>query len=247
MAGVPKETILYPRTNKITVSPEQYINGISIYSAQTIGKTLYPGALFEDLSDFFQPHSTQALPVKRKIKDSPAFAVSYTLGGSKNHKMDEFHELESCLQKATENIRKSQAQVLFLRGYPSPTWIASFGVLFRVDPEFFKWQLRFRSRREYFASPALPSTFKNIITLRFITIGSREVKKAKSNQETVDRLRAEGRRAFQRYKNDLMLNNGIKEGDSIIRRFSVLDERHFIIEQELSMCLNFVGDTWTSR
>ena len=72
-----------------------------------------------------KPRSAQAQPVRQKTKDHPEFAVLYTLGGSNNHKADEFLDLESCLQNAAENIRNSQAQVLFLKGYPSPLWVSS--------------------------------------------------------------------------------------------------------------------------
>ena len=87
----------------------------------------------------------------------------------------------------------------------------------------------------------------NIIRITFITIGSREQKEGPSDQNIVDQSRHDSQKAFEEYQHRLRMRKELCRGDSIIRGFFVLDEKHFIIEQEMSVSINFVGKTWAGR
>ena len=139
----------------------------------------------------------------------------------------------------------SDPQILFLKGYPSPEWVKSIGGCCRVDPEFFRWQLRFRCRREYSSSPSLPSAFENIVRLRFTTIG--ETNSNARNQSFVEKLREIGAEGLSKYKHTLKVGSLVRKGDSIVRDYFVLDARHFIIEQEMSICVQPLENSWIGK
>jgi hypothetical protein len=138
-----------------------------------------------------------------------------------------------------------KSHVLFLAGYPTPEWLTTIGSLIHVDPQHYERHLSFLSRQPYYTSPSLPSTEQNIIFLRFITIGRRYSKG--NTQEHIDRLRKHGAGEMEQYRHYLKLNRDVKPGDSIVRRYSVLDDEHFSIEQDISVSLNFTGKQWVGK
>jgi phage terminase large subunit len=134
--------------------------------------------------------------------------------------------------------------VLFLRGHLPPSWLASIGAFCYVDPELFRWFLRYRAGPEsdyYFDSA--PSLMSNIFRFKFFTIGSKSYR-YRSSQEVVDALRGKAASDFQRYQTELRGNWALKAGDSIVRDFHVLDERHCVIEQEIVVSIFDIGKTW---
>lgn len=138
----------------------------------------------------------------------------------------------------------SHPQVLFLRGHPSPEWLSSIGAFCYVDPELFRLFLRYRAGpgTDYYFDAA-PAVMSNIFRFRFFTIGSRNYRHW-SSQEEVDDLREKAALDFQRYQTELRGNWTLKQGDSIVRDFHVLDERHCVIEQEMVISIFDIGKTW---
>ncbi|KAJ5384992.1 hypothetical protein N7517_002903 [Penicillium concentricum] len=83
----------------------------------------------------------------------------------------------------------------------------------------------------------------NIFRFKFFTIGSKNYRR-RSSQEEVDALRGRAFNDLQRYQAELRGNWALKPGDSIVRNFHVLDERHCVIEQEIVVSVFDVGKTW---
>ena len=158
-----------------------------------------------------------------------------------------FEDLNELLQSIEDNLTAKKSQIVFLRGYPSPEWLSALGTVFWIDPEFFKLRLRFRNSTEYFSSPCLPSSLEDIIRLRLITIGSRIEKRGTSRSAAVESLRSEGRKALRTYAHELIVKTGVRRGDSIVRDYHVLDEKTFILEQEVYICLSKVGKSWAGE
>lgn len=134
--------------------------------------------------------------------------------------------------------------LLFLAGYLSSEWLTTVGSLCSVDPEHYQRHLRYLARQPYFSVPPLPSAAENIITLRFVTLGFRHP--TGSSQRHIDRLRSDGIKDMDTYFHNLKRNREtqVKIGDSIVRRYSVHDERYFSIEQEISISINRIGRNW---
>jgi hypothetical protein len=139
------------------------------------------------------------------------------------------------------------SHLLFLAGYLSSEWLTTVGSLCSVDPEHYQRHLRYVARQSYFSVPSLPSAAENIITLRFITLGFRHP--TGSSQGHIDRLRSDGIKDMDTYLHHLKINRDahVKVGDSIVRRYSVHDETHFSIEQEISISINRIGRNWIGR
>jgi hypothetical protein len=83
----------------------------------------------------------------------------------------------------------------------------------------------------------------NIFRFKFFTIGSKNYR-CHSSQKEVDALRGRAVKDLQRYQAELRGNWALKPGDSIVRNFHVLDERHCVIEQEIVISIFNIGKTW---
>lgn len=141
----------------------------------------------------------------------------------------------------------NKSHMLFLAGHPTPEWLATIGSSIQVDPQHYERHLSFLSRQSYFANPSLPSAAENIIVLRFITIGRRNSKG--NSQYHIDCLRKSGAQQMGDYQHSLKLSReeNWRPGDSIVRCYSVHDDEHFSIEQEISISLNNCGKQWIGK
>jgi hypothetical protein len=151
--------------------------------------------------------------------------------------------------KATANENSKTSAMLFLNGYPSPECIATLGATLKVDPSFFRKHMELPSsfkRQPTFAFPSLPSASDNVIRLRFISIGSRSSKK-ELGQKEVDKLREKAQEEMEDYYVDLGSKKRTNPGDPIVRAYHVHDNRHFSIEQDVSICNLKIGQSWISK
>jgi hypothetical protein len=80
-----------------------------------------------------------------------------------------------------------------------------------------------------------------------MSIGSRGVRRSRSDPTIVEKMRAESRKQLDRYRHDLTTSPDVRLGDSIVRDFFILDEEHFALEQEISVCMHFQNTEWTGK
>lgn len=134
--------------------------------------------------------------------------------------------------------------MLFLRGNPSAGWVRSIGAFCCVDPELFRWFLRYKESAggDYYFDRA-PSAMSNIFRFRFYTIGSKR-DFCRFSQDDVDAMRAEANQRFEHYKRELLGGLSLATGSSIVRSFRAIDERHCVIEQEMDISIFEIGKTW---
>lgn len=234
------------------MNPTQYVEAIALHSQRTTSQSLYPGHIFEDLAVFLRKGlAARSLKLSRNggvpSQESLSFSTLYTLDDSVGRKRQVFADAHECVKAIQKDTTGSQSHILFLKGYPSPEWLAHIGALCLTDPEYFNSHLRFRWRRNYFSLPSLPSSSDEIIRLRIATIGSRDANNHESDQRSVDKLRLDGTKAMRKYNNELEAATNLNQGDSIVRGYAALDETHFIIEQEISICLNYVEKNWIGK
>ncbi len=237
----------------LAVTPADYFEALAFHTFQSSKTTLFPGDIYNDLNKFLK-HD----PIPGKYaEDLPAhgptaFATLFKLNRqedchSKQMTFDAFNDPARCIESMQRSVDESEPQVLFLRGHPSPEWISSIGAFCHVDPEFFRWFLRYRSipdNDQFFS--AAPTIFSNIICLKFTTIGCKDGRD-RSSQNAVDRLRIQVANDMSKYRTSLMDDRDFKRGDSIVRGFHVLDEKHCVIEQEASVTVLHVGKTWIGK
>lgn len=145
---------------------------------------------------------------------------------------------------STETLR----QIVFLKGYPSREWILALGAKYEVDPEFFSRHMDFRKSRSSLAPsysvPALPSTSWHMMRLPCMTIGTRDGQQIRGNAANILRARRQAEMSMERYVNELVRGVNFRTGDSIIRDYHLLDERNFVLEQLLTVCLKLASPHW---
>lgn len=231
------------------LSPEDYAKAIDVHSKQTARTSLYPGQNFEDLAHYLQ----SVIQKRKSCHPSPvAVAFIYTLTASAPERLKilgNVHEVHASPQRdrSSSSEANSETSLLFLRGRLSAEWIAHIGSWYHVDPEFWQRHMNFRSafrQPDYFQLPSLPSSSSNIIHLRLVTVGSWETGGKYLDQAGLDELRAEGARAMDEYHRHLRAGTFIKDGSSVVRRFSVHTDKYFSIEQDVSICASKIGRGW---
>lgn len=245
----------------------EYIKAIAHHSQQSSADTLYPGDIYDTLKRFFEQKSRTLSTTDNHVSTDFAWLISpgqvdkqipsdkQSLSGSRSGsdyngqrgQSEGFNDPNLCIESLKSNIELSQPQVLFLRGHPSPEWVASIGAFCYVDPELFRQFLKYRAGPEencYFHSA--PPMMSHIFSCKYFTIGSKN-KRYRSSQQEIDNLRATAANDMHKYRADLRGNWALKWGDSIVRDFHVLDERHCVIEQEIVVSILDVGKTWMGK
>ncbi|KAL8791630.1 MAG: hypothetical protein Q9195_005779 [Heterodermia aff. obscurata] len=228
------------------MTPQEYVDAVAFHSTQANIDTLYPGHTFEDLSLFLKKHSSPHHDdAHASASDTNSLATLLTLGRDDIDRQS-FTHAEACIDALLRQGEQKKPHILFLKGYQSPTWSACVGAFCSIDPQYFNSHLSFRCRRHYYSSPTLPSASKNIIKLRITTIGSREGNNRVSerNQNAVDQLRLRGTSAMRKYQHELFRGARFAAGDSVVRSYTNLDEKHFILEQDMTICLSRLDSSW---
>ncbi|KAJ6782046.1 hypothetical protein PWT90_03864 [Aphanocladium album] len=247
-------------TPKSTV--DEYVKGIKYHAGQEAGATLYPGDIYRGLSSFIDQRAKPTSSSATSLATLPSFAwltspaqcnssdrqqtsdkPSTLDNGVQRGRFERFADPDLCIQALKSNIEASRPQVLFLRGHPSPQWLRTIGAFCCVDPELFRWFLRYKESvgSDYYFESA-PSTMSSIYRFKFYTIGFQS-NYGRYCQEHVDITRAEGSCDFENYKDEL-LGGILATGSSIVRNFYALDDRHCVIEQEMDISILKIGKTW---
>ena len=77
-------------------------------------------------------------------------------------------------------------------------------------------------------------------------MGHRDSSAEISKQGNLDALRDLCAKDMNNYLEKMKLD-GIEPGDSVVRRFSVHNNTHFSLEQDISFCISDCGKSWTSK
>ena len=77
-------------------------------------------------------------------------------------------------------------------------------------------------------------------------MGHRDSSAETHNQSKLDALRDLCAKDMDNYLEKIKLD-GIEPGDSIVRRFSVHDNTHFSLEQDITFCITDCGQSWTGK
>lgn len=236
---------------------DEYVKAIAYHSQQSSSETLYPGEIYDSLKRFLEQKSSIAnnacsnfgwLISPRQPGQQPS-SDTQSLSDSNTHRghSEGFSEPEPCIEALRSNIELSHPQVLFLRGHPTPDWISHIGAFCYTDPELFRWFLRYRAEPGsdcYF--DFAPSMMSNILRFKFFTIGSKNYRN-RSSQKEVNTFREKAAENFRAYQAELRNSWALRPGESIVRSFHVLDERHCVIEQEIVVSTFDIGKTWMGR
>jgi hypothetical protein len=228
------------------VSRREYAQIISRHAKRSTHQSVFPGQNFEDLAHRLRKplQWPQGVDNARYLPKSLSLATLCTLNSSRRY-IDQLSDVNHCREILEVGSGPKDPRILFLRGNPSSKWLTTIGSVCRVDPEFFQRHLSFESRYDYFSLPSLPSYSDNIIKLHYVTLCSRKDKIGLSNQSVINDLRAKGAKAMELYTHQLKVDASV--GDSIVRKYFIHDELHFSLEQEMTISLNQVGESWVGK
>ena len=137
-------------------------------------------------------------------------------------------------------------QMVFIRGYISPSWVSVLGSKYNIDPEFFRRHMDFLSAnifRHSFGFPSLASSSNNIFRLCVSTLlhrddfGGQDLQSQRSDQST----------ELETYKLQQLAFIKVRCGDSVVREYSTVCSCFSVIEQWISLCITKTGKGWTGR
>jgi hypothetical protein len=210
-------------------TPEQYIHAIAAHATKEMRASLYPGVNYRHLARFLTPTKSRAAAARLRRRPKHNYVVVHDLAYDHGDpfRVSSFNSQDGINGFAAHPLPSAgSGHMVFIRGYPSPEWVAAIGARYGVDPEYFRRFLSFGQSRDYFDLPSLPSSSTNIINIPITTIG-------RHSGFATDRLK-EVESVLRHFSN---LGSSPDAGDSIVRQFSVHDSEYFSIEQNVLVCV----------
>lgn len=247
MYVVPSSWQLYcaQLTNQFrTVSPDEYKQAIYAHSQRFAVFSSFPGRNYSALANWLirPTPSSSLLP---KPGDSHILIVVHNLDEYGLDRVQTITDTDPIsLPPPRSHPGQRKGRLLFVRGFPSPSWVAELGSRYRVDPEFFYRHLDFLDASPHgscFNTPSLLNTTNNIIHIPVNTILTDAMAYSTANlHDNSVGYRNLIRDQLSKYK------KGIQKlascGDSIVREYSILSNRYSVIEQRISVCVMEDGD-----
>lgn len=161
--------------------------------------------------------------------------------GFQQYSQDEHESLTANGSASEEGL----GQIVFLRGFLSPSWVSAIGSTYRIDPEFFRRHMDFLSKtvhRKPFSSPSLPSTSSNMFRLCVSTILHRD----HPRDQDIQHQRRDSSLRFGSYKSQQLGSAKLSCGDSLVRDYSTLCSSFSVLEQWISICITKQDKGWAS-
>ncbi|KAI0447528.1 hypothetical protein F4803DRAFT_573380 [Xylaria telfairii] len=236
-----------------SLTSHEYVHAIFRHSRRSALTSSFPGRNYIDLANWLLPQTPNSRPPNCHLNhrlpstvgdDKHWLAVLHHLSGHE-HDCTQLlaHHDVSALEVALKPASKL-GNLLFLRGYLPPSWIAEIGSRYRIDPEFFARHLDFfgpSTYRDSFDSPSLITTNNNIIHVYVNTILTNESSYPQVSSGFAAHHR-EIKEQLSKYKHQLQRSANC--GDSIVREYTVLSPQYAVIEQRFSICISPDGEGW---
>ena len=137
-------------------------------------------------------------------------------------------------------------QLVFIRGFVSPSWVSAIGSKYQVDPEFFRRHMDFLSvsiDRHAYSSPSLASTSNNIFRLCVSTLLHRD----HFGEQNLHAQREDQSLQLRTYKIQQLGYTKVFCGDSLVRNYSTLCSSFSVLEQWISICITKQDKGWAGR
>jgi hypothetical protein len=196
---------------------------------------------FKDLRAFLESEQNNRSSVYQKNYASLALLHS-SVAGSYRQKSESADEFMSLLER---NAASNAAQILYITGYPRPSWIKTAQAKLGLAPEFLRRHLCY-GKDEHFRTHALPSESENIITLSLTRI-ERHGSRAATTQQDIDHLRTCTSYDINQYTHKLRRGIWREYGMSVIRQRHIHDSEYSSTEQEITIRLIRQNAGWLGR
>jgi hypothetical protein len=181
------------------------------------------------------------IPVGRE----EGFASLYDLESKGRDRVIHFQSVEDFKSIVKTQTSKHHKSLFFMKGLPSPEWLCAIGSHFQTDPEFFQRHMDYDLRRDHFTASLLPSTNSHFIRLPIVTIAKWCFTETPHKNFTTRSLRQKWENFMTDYVRSLKEPGRV--GGSIVRGFSVFDEEHFTVEQDITIHVTYTTTGWTGK
>jgi hypothetical protein len=168
-------------------------------------------------------------------------------GGERKWDVQQYRQQEHEAFSAVTSVpAKGAGQIVFIRGFISPSWVAAIGSKYGIDPEFFRRHMDFLSAsidRHAFSIPSLASSSSNLFRICVNTLvhrddfGKQNLQSQRSNQSA----------ELAAYKIQQLCSTKVCCGDSLVREYSTICSSFSVIEQWISLCIAKTESGWTGK
>lgn len=213
----------------------------------------FPGNNYVDIGEWMLQDRTLLRSAKPE-GDSNPFASSseqphdlvvvYNSGEKKWDIQQYSQEQHDAFSAATSIPAGGLGQIVFIRGFISPSWVSAIGSKYNIDPEFFRRHMDFLStsiHRHAYGFPSLVSSSNNIFRLCVSTLlhrdgfGGQDLHSQRSDQSA----------KLGTYKIQQLGTTRVCCGDSVVREYSTICSCFSVIEQWISLCIVKRDRGWT--
>lgn len=155
-------------------------------------------------------------------------------------------EQHEAFSAATSVPAGGSGQLVFIRGFISPSWVSVIGSKYNIDPKFFRRHMEFLSAsmdRHAYSFPSLASSSNNIFRLCVSTLlhrddfGGQDLQLQRSVQST----------ELGTYKIQQLGSNRVCCGDSLVREYSTVCSCLSVIEQWILICITKTDKGWAGK
>lgn len=194
----------------------------------------------------FSKREEQSIPFASDTGQNHDLIVVYNSGEGKWDVQGYSQEEHKSFYAATTVPEAGLGQLVFIRGFISPSWVSTIGSKYNIDPEFFRRHMEYLSvsiDRHAFSFPSLPSSSNNIFRLCVSTIlhrdgfGGQDLQSQRSDQSTELGI----------YKIQQLGSTKVRCGDSLVREYSTLCSCFSVIEQWISLCTTKTDQGWAGK
>jgi hypothetical protein len=234
----------------LAVKPLEYARKVLDHSQTSISDSLFSGQEYGNLAQFlWTPYllsSGRSSPRHSRPEQADGFAWLYEL---RPEVPPVGRQLSLPLPRLKRNDSVDCNCLLFLRGYPSAEWILELGSRYKIDPEFFHRHMHYLSDSQDAARRTpfmLPSSQKTIFQMSVTSVGTQ----TNSTYADVKSKRAAAACEMDTYLHSLRARQGWRCGNSIVRSYEVHDEKHFSIEQTVTVhvaSIDKTTDRWIGK
>ncbi|KAL2833319.1 hypothetical protein BDW59DRAFT_138472 [Aspergillus cavernicola] len=237
---------------KSTLTPENYTRAIISLSRRYSSTSVFPGNNYVDIGEWMlQDRSLlnsvkpeeDAIPFASRSEQPHDLVVVYNSGERKWDVQRYSQEQHEACSATTSVSAGGSGQIVFIRGFISPSWVSVLGSKYNIDPEFFRRHMDFLSMsidRHSYSFPSLASSSNNIFRLCVNTLlhrddfGGQDLQLQRSDQSTELGI----------YKIQQLGSTRVRCGDSVVREYSTVCPCFSVIEQWISLCITKTDRGW---
>lgn len=228
--------------DSFTNDPTGYIARIQRFSSRRSG--------YQPLADFLHRAVIDSRISESADRESECFVWFYAIHGNRPLSMDPLLSPSVLRNINADSVSSAcSGRLIFLRGYPSPKWLAHLGYIHQVNPEYWKRHLNFlyHSVDAFPRERLLPSDTSCTFQLRINSIGA--LGRWWQPHRSIETLRRSAAIEMEAYSNNLRAGRNWKQADSVVRRYVLHDREHFSIEQHITVHLRSdrLANQWTSK